>query len=160
MRRARYRIRRQFLESIIDVVQQVPNELGQGVFWWYPEARPVTGLSVWEGGRYGLFDQNGNLLPAASEFTAVAPTMPGDDNKDGKVDAADYVVWRKTAGTEAAYNAWRTHFGTSNTSTGSGGGSTGALPSEAAVPEPAALIATGLFVAAILLSEAGTRRLR
>jgi arabinogalactan endo-1,4-beta-galactosidase len=116
----------QFLETIIDVVQGVPNGLGQGVFWWYPEARPTSGLNVWEGGRYGLFDQNGNLLPAASAFEQfIDETLAGDYNDDGHIDAADYVVWRKSAGTmtdlpndpigeligEAQYNQWRTNFG-------------------------------------------------
>ena len=38
-------------------------------------------------------------------------SLPGDFNHDGTVDAADYVVWRKTDGTQAEYNTWRTHFG-------------------------------------------------
>jgi len=40
-----------------------------------------------------------------------APGPTGDYNGDGKVDAADYVVWRKTDGTPAGYNAWRANFG-------------------------------------------------
>ncbi|HVT28177.1 MAG TPA: hypothetical protein VHE81_09185 [Lacipirellulaceae bacterium] len=51
---------------------------------------------------------------------------PGDLNKDGKVDSADYVVWRKTDGSTDSYNDWRTNF--ENTS---GSGS-----SFASVPEP------------------------
>jgi hypothetical protein len=78
--------------------------------------------------------------------TAPPPTgLPGDFNDDGVVDAADYVVWRKTDGTNfdlggngdetggsmnvvdmADYNLWVNNFG--ETSAGSGGG--------AAVPEP------------------------
>jgi hypothetical protein len=58
---------------------------------------------------------------------------------DGKVDAADYVVWRKTIGTQAGYDTWRTNFGRTG---GSGSGS-----SLSAVPEPASLLllAGGLF---------------
>jgi hypothetical protein len=61
---------------------------------------------------------------------------PGDFNSDGIVDAADYVVWRKGAGSQ--FNAthhieWSTHFGAT-----SGAGST-ALGA-AAVPEPAGAV--------------------
>jgi hypothetical protein len=58
--------------------------------------------------------------------------LPGDYNGDGKVDAADYVVWRKNpagfGGDPAGYNTWRTNFGRTSGS-GSGVGSS-------AVPEP------------------------
>ena len=46
---------------------------------------------------------------AQLRLTLVAP--PGDFNFDGKVDAGDYVAWRKNDGTPAGYNLWRTHFG-------------------------------------------------
>jgi arabinogalactan endo-1,4-beta-galactosidase len=103
----------QFLGAVVDAVENVPNELGAGVFWWYPEARPVSGLNVWEGGRYGLFDQNGNLLPAASVFEQfIVPTLEGDFNDDGVVDASDYVVWRKGIGAQPGdYDVWRDQFG-------------------------------------------------
>ena len=38
-------------------------------------------------------------------------SLQGDYNGDGSVDAADYVVWRKTDGGSAGYNLWRTNFG-------------------------------------------------
>ncbi len=67
--------------------------------------------------------------------------VAGDYNQDGYVDAADYVIWRKTVGTDAPmadgdgsglvdepdYQLWRQAFGTATA--GQGGGST-------AVPEP------------------------
>lgn len=37
--------------------------------------------------------------------------LPGDFNHDGVVDAADYVVWRKSDGTSINYGVWRSHFG-------------------------------------------------
>ena len=57
-----------------------------------------------------------------------APSLPGDFNSDGSVDSADYVAWRKTAGTVLApysgadgsgngvvgaedYDVWRANFG-------------------------------------------------
>jgi len=77
---------------------------------------------------------------------AAAPGQPGDYNGNGKVDAADYVVWRKnlnttntlpndpTGGTigTAQYNTWRSNFG-------SGGPGTGSAFA-GAVPEPAAIL--------------------
>jgi hypothetical protein len=53
------------------------------------------------------------------------PGLPGDFNKNGVVDAADYVVWRKTDTTQPGYNNWRTNFGR-----------TSAAASSSAVPEP------------------------
>ena len=52
-----------------------------------------------------------NLYTTGEVTLAAAPSLPGDFNHDGTVDAADYVVWRKTDGTPAGYNTWRTHFG-------------------------------------------------
>jgi hypothetical protein len=40
--------------------------------------------------------------------------QPGDFNRDGSVDAADYLVWRQGLGAvfgEADINIWRSHFG-------------------------------------------------
>ena len=78
------------------------------------------------------------------------PGLAGDYNSNGVVDAADYVMWRKNAGTSnalpnnliggtigmAQYNQWRANFG--NTAPGTGS-STGAM-ANAAVPEPATLL--------------------
>jgi formylglycine-generating enzyme required for sulfatase activity len=65
--------------------------------------------------------------------------LAGDFNGDGTVDAADYVIWRKTGGTQEQYNEWRANFGMSSP----GGGS---FP-VTAVPEPACilLILSGTF---------------
>ncbi len=38
--------------------------------------------------------------------------QPGDYNNDNKVDAADYVTWRKSGGSLTDYNTWRANFGT------------------------------------------------
>jgi arabinogalactan endo-1,4-beta-galactosidase len=94
----------QFLQAVVDVVKQVPGGLGQGVFWWDPEARPVNGLSVWEGGRYGWFDANGNLLPAISVLDSLTP-RPGDFDANGSVDGADLTVWRSQFGQAASPSA-------------------------------------------------------
>lgn len=98
------------------------------------------------------FISNGNV-----SFTLVAPPagLPGDFNDDSRVDAADYVTWRKTLNTNfnlggngdetggsagivdtADYALWRKNFGSL-----SGGGSS--LNTQ--VPEPAVAIPVALF---------------
>jgi hypothetical protein len=73
------------------------------------------------------------------QFFNVPVGPAGDFNGDGKVDAADYVVWRNTDGSPAGYDAWRSHFGI-----GSGAGT--ASSDAGAVPEPVSmvLLAAGL----------------
>ncbi len=85
----------------------------------------------------------------------ISAQLPGDFNGDGKVDAADYVMWRKNNGTNNAlpndnglgvpigashYLLWRQNFGNSS---GSGAGTI----TNAVVPEPATL--TLLMFAAV-----------
>jgi hypothetical protein len=74
-------------------------------------------------------------------------TLSGDYNQNGVVDAADYVVWRKSpstfGGNPEGYNTWRAQFGQT-----SGGG---AAASMNAVPEPSSLA---------LLALAGLAQLR
>ena len=60
----------------------------------------AVGLSFVEGGS-GVF----LIVPLDDSI------IPGDFNRDGAVDAADFVEWRKTDGTPAGYNIWRSHFG-------------------------------------------------
>ncbi len=51
----------------------------------------------------------------------VEAALSGDLNHDGTVDTADYVAWRKTDNSPAAYNNWRTNFGrTVGNTSGSG----------------------------------------
>jgi hypothetical protein len=75
-----------------------------------------------------------------------SPTLDGDYNDDDKVDAADYVVWRKHAGTTTAlpndphggtigaaqYNTWRSNFGDT-----AGSGAAAGSSSIFLAPEPA-----------------------
>jgi hypothetical protein len=75
--------------------------------------------------------------------------FPGDFNLDGAVDAADYVVWRKTDGTQAGYNLWRTHFGETSGSGAAGyplGASAGPLPES--VPEPGTIVLAAIAATA------------
>jgi hypothetical protein len=69
--------------------------------------------------------------------------IPGDFNSDGKVDAADYVVWRKSDNSPSGYNTWRTNFGRTS-------GSGAALGASAAVPEPSSAILGALALALIM----------
>jgi hypothetical protein len=128
--------------------------MGWGVFWWYAEAVPTPGLpgQIWMNGRFGLFDQNGNLNDAASVFEEFLPT-PGDFNRDGIVDEDDYTVWRDGLGTlynETDYDDWKSHFGT-------GAGAGGAGSAGSAAPEPTAI---GLGLVAVTLIGWRSRRSR
>jgi hypothetical protein len=78
------------------------------------------------------------------------PSLAGDYNSNGAIDAADYVMWRKNVGTSnalpnnliggtigmAQYNQWRADFG----NTFPGAGSSTDAATNAAVPEPATLV--------------------
>jgi hypothetical protein len=91
-----------------------------------------------------------------------APSLNGDFNNDGKVDAADYVMWAKNNGTNNAlpndnglgtpigsahYDLWRANFGNPP---GSGSGL-----AAASVPEPMSWLLLGMAAAIVMLS---TRR--
>jgi hypothetical protein len=77
--------------------------------------------------------------------------LPGDFNTDGAVDAADYVVWRKSfSGDQAMYDAWRANFG-SSLGPGSGSAITSAAPLSAPVPEPTALALAALALAPLVV---------
>ena len=76
------------------------------------------------------------------EFVFI-PVTPGDYNRDGVVDAADYVVWHKGLGTtytQTDYDAWRANFG-QTIGSGAAGYPLGASadPLSIPVPEPATL---------------------
>jgi autotransporter-associated beta strand protein len=77
-----------------------------------------------------------------------AATANGDWNGDTKVNAADYVTWRKNPSANgndpAGYVAWRENF----SQTAAGGSGLSGTPS--AVPEPGALALVGLALGMIL----------
>ena len=75
----------------------------------------------------------------AGARSGIPETSVGDFNGDHSVDAADYIVWRKTDGTQAGFNAWRANFGTSLPV--GGGASLPATESPSpTVPEPASAL--------------------
>jgi hypothetical protein len=91
-----------------------------------------------------------------SQITLMTAGLPGDFNDDGKVDAADYVVWRKNVTANAAlpndnglatqadrFNLWRSNFGNPM-----GSGSSG-LNAHGAVPEPATMLLLLLAIAGL-----------
>jgi hypothetical protein len=84
-----------------------------------------------------------------AQLVDTAPTLEGDYNSDGSVDAADFVAWRDNpagfGGDPAGYNTWRTNFG----STGGAGGGIGA----GGVPEPATLVLLLLVTSLWVISQ-------
>jgi len=91
-----------------------------------------------------------------SEFTQdwFPSTLPGDYNRNGTVDAGDYVIWRKGLGSTSNQNhyiVWRDHFGQT---AGSGTG----VSANGAVPEPAALML--LIIGRLMLCFAHNRQCR
>lgn len=114
----------------------------------------------------GTFSQNlyamsSNQGIQAFTFTTALPSLPGDFNSDGKVDAGDYVLWKKNEGTSNAlpndnglgvpigsahYDLWRANFGNA-----AGSGSLHG----ATVPEPAAaLLAIGMLLSCVSVRTA------
>jgi hypothetical protein len=74
------------------------------------------------------------LVEIPISFEVVSGGLLGDYNDNGKVDAADYVVWRKGLGSiyaQSDYDVWRAHFGQTDGS---------AASQLSAVPEPITLM--------------------
>jgi hypothetical protein len=160
------------------------NNLGLTIF--APDG--FTSLAIADTNPAGSVESVANLvLPAAGTYFARAtgrndtiqlyelsltatPILVGDYNKNGVVDGADYVVWRRTQGqpvtlgtgadgnfdgqiTATDYNVWRSNFGqTAGSGTGSVSDTTGA----ASVPEPT----TSLLLAALGWNAATVALLR
>ncbi len=110
-----------------------------------------------------LPDANWSIVynPTSVVLHVAAAGLAGDFNSDGKVDAGDYVTWRKNDGTNNAlandnglgtpvgaahYNLWRANFGNPPGAGSSNGGGSNA----GAVPEPGtiALLGTALIALA------------
>jgi hypothetical protein len=78
-------------------------------------------------------------------WSTISQQVSGDINGDGFYDARDYVVWRKSNGSQAQYNAWRANFGSP------GGAGSVAGPFAASIPEPASwlILTVGIAFAPI-----------
>jgi hypothetical protein len=113
-----------------------------------------------------VFDYS-QMIPAALAINAAA-FLPGDYNRNYVVDAADYVVWRKTLGSTtnlaadgsgngeidgSDYGIWRSNFGTTEVASGL---------SSAIVPEPQAwlLLVAGLSTYVLVARRQPSRHLR
>ncbi len=72
-----------------DVILGLQNEAGTGSF---------LGMGLTSGSRHGAVDID-FIAYKEGVFTPMLAGLPGDFNSDGKVDAADYVTWRKNNGT-------------------------------------------------------------
>ncbi len=117
------------------------------------------GAGVW------LYDMNVDGVVNAADISTMVTqefrTMAGDFNLDGKVDMADYIVWRNAIGTGTQYEqgdanldghvdsndyaVWRSNFGFVRQALTAGSGSAVGI---AAVPESAAtlLVVIGLVI--------------
>jgi hypothetical protein len=96
---------------------------------------------------------------AIAQDTPIVETFgPGDFNADGKVDGADYVVWRdgfvpfdplnpklRSIYTMADYDIWRANFGAGAAAGSAVGG----------VPEPTGLLLAAVGLGAFLITAAG-----
>jgi hypothetical protein len=130
------------------------NASGSGTYMWL-----TAGSWLYAKWQFNIpSDCNCNRSWSAILLKQEPPTLPatvaGDYNKNGAVDAADYVLWRKTLGQQGAgmpadgfpdgiiddydYDWWVSHFGSTS---GSGAGSELFL----GVPEPASAAFVALF---------------
>jgi hypothetical protein len=99
---------------------------------------------------HGMMDELYIFTRALSEaeiqtlVNIAPPGVEGDYNADGRVDAADYVVWRKDPGAHGGdpggYNTWRTNFGRM-----------AAGASLSAVPEPGCFALASILIGGIVL---------
>jgi hypothetical protein len=121
--------------------------------FWNRGANPLGDYEF----RSSLRDTGGHGWDIVAPFEVVAelPTLAGDFNEDGDVDAADYIVWRKGLGTtytQAGYDIWLAHFGQTVVDRGPAGATSNSLP---AVPEPSTFVLACMWTISVV---AGTRR--
>jgi hypothetical protein len=118
-------------------------------------------VATYGGALTGVFD---NVTPgftvdygtgSNSQITLMTAGLPGDFNNDGKVDAADYVVWRTNpashGGDPDGYGTWRQNFGNAS-ATGSD-----VISAGPAAPEPTTV---ALFLLAYAQYATWKRRVR
>jgi hypothetical protein len=139
-----------------------------GVAWTYSgsgTSAPVQSNATGVGNSFTY-----DVAPRSMIVLLISPAIPGDFNRDGIVDAADYLVWRQMQdenvvnglGADADgnghidqsdYAIWRANFG--NTAA-----SSAALQSGANVPEPTSKLLLALTFAGVTISSRQKRQLR
>jgi hypothetical protein len=158
------------LNALSDVIMEF-NLVGDQLsgFVWKPgDSKPATPQITGTDGTFGpgkaglAYDEDDDNTTAVWRW-AMAQDVPfvdalaGDYNGDGKVDAADYVVWRKDpsahGGDPAGYDTWRTNFGRP-----AGAGAALGAGAGAAVPEPSGLIQLLAAIAGLAGVSAGRWR--
>ena len=66
----------QYVVALAQVVKNVPNGLGAGIFWWGTEYQQLQGVNESGFNTTSFFDAKGNVLPAAGAFgQMVAPLL-------------------------------------------------------------------------------------
>jgi hypothetical protein len=132
-------------------------DLTTGTYWHFigtqePNIGHLDGMLSTSDALFMSDMADGSLFSAPTSTGAIYKVVainPGDYNQDGIVDAADYIVWRKTVGQSGAglaadgnhngsidsgdFDVWRAHFGQT---AGSGAGTM----ANGSVPEPTALV--------------------
>jgi autotransporter-associated beta strand protein len=88
-------------------------------------------------------------LNYGATLVSLAVGLTGDFDQNGAVDAADYVWWRKFDGTPAAYESWRSNFGTTAPS---------ASGTAIAIPEPRTWMLASIGAAALLVRSLVSHR--
>jgi PEP-CTERM motif len=129
-------------EAEIDEANQMVNSVTPKTYQalWTDGILQANGESGLTGANFNdFFSVTGTHLSDGYTLTSLLGGLDGDFNNDGKVDAADYVVWRKTDGTQPGYDEWRANFGRTSGS--------GSALGPAAVPEPSALVLLAAGVA-------------
>ncbi len=104
---------------------------------WADGILRANGHSGLDGSNFGdFFTVTGTLFSDGYTLTSLLGALAGDYNGNGKVDAADYILWRDNPaahGGAGGYNTWKANFGATS---GAGAG----LGAGAAVPEPTSLV--------------------
>jgi beta-glucanase (GH16 family) len=88
-------------------------------------------------GGYGTFASSVTNMQV--DYVRVYSSVAGDFNSNDSVDAADYVVWRKTDGGTDSYGQWRANYGGTPLTGGALARSSTTSPMEV-VPEPATVV--------------------
>lgn len=103
-----------------------------------------------------------NIAQSSTGVTLTIVSDAADFNKDGVVDTRDYIYWRKTNGTPANYQLWRSNLG--NRSGGvflAGGASVGGGLLSGSVPEPSSgflLLMAGMLTGCLRRPRQGAGR--